>query len=194
MSNRKPKRGGGHAFTDPEELMLQDAVIDSVPPPNSSGDDDYDNREEEEEPEVPRHNGVSHLITTHNPNRTGKPANRDDAPMSRKERDSAMDPLSLKPRMELERDLARLKLVRRRREPRERKWEEEKKAREAAHAAAQARAQERLEALKNKGKGGRKPGAKVGKPRPPPKSSSASVTGGSEVPPPPPSPDAAPDS
>ncbi|KAL5106868.1 hypothetical protein TcWFU_005580 [Taenia crassiceps] len=192
MSNRKPKRGGGHAFTNPDELMHQEAEAEAVAPPSSSDDDDEE--EEEEEAEVIKHNGVSYLITTHNPNRTGKPANRDDAPLSRKERDSAMDPLALKPKMDLERDLVRLKLVRRRREPRDKKWEEEKKAREAAHAAAQARAQERLEALKNKGKGGRKPGAKVGKPRPPPKSSSASAAGGPEVPTPSPSIDATPDS
>lgn len=34
----------------------------------------------------PKPSGVSHLIETHNPNRTGKPPNREDAPMNRKER------------------------------------------------------------------------------------------------------------
>ncbi|KAL5970448.1 hypothetical protein TSMEX_001843, partial [Taenia solium] len=192
--DRKPKRGGGHTFTDPEELMRQDAEIEAVTPQISSDNDDEDDDDSEEEAEVTKHDGVSYLITTHNPNRTGKPANRDEAPPSRKERESAMDPLALKPRMDLERDLVRLKIVRRRREARDKKWEEDKKAREAAHAAAQARAQERLEALKNKGKGGRKPGAKVGKPRPPPKSSSASAASGPEVPPPPPSSNATSDS
>lgn len=38
-----------------------------------------------------------------------------------------MDPPALKPKIDLERDLVRLKLVRRRREPRDKKWEEEKK-------------------------------------------------------------------
>uniref|UniRef100_A0A5K3FB57 PP28 domain-containing protein n=1 Tax=Mesocestoides corti TaxID=53468 RepID=A0A5K3FB57_MESCO len=158
-------------FSSPEELMLQAQraaeEVDRVVESRISEEDSEDSEEEEEEGEV-KPCGVSHLIETSNPNRTGKPPNRDDAPLSRKEREALLlattDPLKLKSEAELERDLARLRMVRRKREREERKKEEEKKAAEAARAAAQARAQERLEALKNKNKKtGRKPGAKVGK-------------------------------
>ncbi|VDD75522.1 unnamed protein product [Mesocestoides corti] len=194
MSGRKPRRGGGHMFSSPEELMLQAQraaeEVDRVVESRISEEDSEDSEEEEEEGEV-KPCGVSHLIETSNPNRTGKPPNRDDAPLSRKEREALLlattDPLKLKSEAELERDLARLRMVRRKREREERKKEEEKKGEllspsaEAARAAAQARAQERLEALKNKNKKtGRKPGAKVGK--------NAASQPSSAAPPPPPPP------
>nr|VZI05348.1 unnamed protein product [Spirometra erinaceieuropaei] len=131
---------------------------------SSSEDDEEEGEEEVEEKEV-KAKGVSHLIETKNPNRTGHSGNIFDesAPMSRREREAMelanMDPLKLKSEEELARDLARLSLIRKEREEAAKKRQEERKAKEAERAAAQARAQERLAALQQKGKkkGGGKP-------------------------------------
>ncbi|VDN96120.1 unnamed protein product [Rodentolepis nana] len=164
MGNKKnARRGGGRCFY-PDDQNLDD---EAVPVP-IIGESEESESESDSDDSLPvkeaKPCGVSHLIKTHNPNRTGLPLNRDDAPLNRKEREALKDPLANKSKMELERDFMRLQLVRRDREEKERILQEEKKAKEASRAAAAERAQVLLETKRNMGKkGGRKPGAKIGK-------------------------------
>ncbi|VUZ41155.1 unnamed protein product [Hymenolepis diminuta] len=170
MGNKKTRRGGGHRFTLPFEFTIDDEfyVNWAEPVPTIGGDEEESNSESDSDDSLPvkevKPCGVSHLIETHNPNRTGLPPTRENAPLNRREREALKDPLANKSKFELEQDFVRLQLVRREREEKERKIQEEKKAKEAAKAAAAARAQALLDAKQNKGKrGGHKPGAKIGK-------------------------------
>nr|CDS33671.1 expressed protein [Hymenolepis microstoma] len=166
MGNKKnARRGREHRFIYPDQHNIDD---EAVPVPVIGNDDEGSESESDSGDSPPvkeaKPCGVSHLIKTHNPNRTGLPPNRENAPMNRKERKALKDPLAGKSKMELEKDFMRLQLARREREEKEQKIQEEKKAKEAAKAAAAERAQVLLETRKNVGKkGGRKPGAKIGK-------------------------------
>ncbi|VUZ41156.1 unnamed protein product [Hymenolepis diminuta] len=97
MGNKKTRRGGGHRFTLPFEFTIDD---EAEPVPTIGGDEEESNSESDSDDSLPvkevKPCGVSHLIETHNPNRTGLPPTRENAPLNRRERSGFHSNLTVK--------------------------------------------------------------------------------------------------